>query len=441
MTQRHLTGLIAILGIGAAMQAGAQDVIELGDIALGNFAPQSQIEKMWADYFAASVVADSGCDSAPVQLKYRSGNVTETRTSRVTGWTGSCRDGKRDGVGVLATRHESLSVSPNPSLNSSYWSWSEDQGTFVAGQRLGLWCNLKQGKSFEDSKHFQTPGLCSLGSGQYRKEPDGRWHQMTGSRNEVHKPDVYLPARELERESERILAQARAGTPVTPGLLSAEVPDFGDLVSGGRLRIPSNRLPIDLRSKRVAIVLTSRATSELERFKVMRQSLIQVSAKERKVQAEREAFITESDPAQVFAGLTAAIKAHVGSVVAANDLSVLQTGAADYAIVVDWRFSGEFALSPKDYKSVAGCPDPDHPTCRHFFSGAYGITILDRELVVQRLFAWGGSSGITYFYSTPAPYSRFFEILADGFKREWNVDTGSVRYGVDGWLKATGVKQ
>jgi hypothetical protein len=423
-----------IIGIGAVAHAHAQDVIELGERdSMAEFA------EMWHRYGTAMENSIGACDSAPAKLSFRQRTVLETHTFRVTGWTGGCREGKRDGPGTLSLQSEYMVDYPEGGFDDySSSDSSEARGELVAGRQVGLWCEARKSGSINGRLEGATPEHCKLGGSDfsYVREDDGRWHQLNGLK--PSKPDVYVVAGELERESARLLAAARAGVPAVPRSLTAVVPAFRDLIAGGGLKVPANETPIVLSSRRVAIVLSARAIAELARFRAMRQSLIDVSAKDQKVQVERARFISESDPAQVLAGFTAAIKAHGGAVVPADDLSALQTDSADYAIVVDWHYEGEFALSAKDYKSIDPCPDQIRPRdCRRFFRDAFSFALLDRDLVVQGMGDWDNTdSWIFYFYSDTMPYSTLFETLARGFKSRWKVDDGSVRLSVDGWLES-----
>src|SRR5690349_3833065 len=99
----------------------------------------------------------------------------------VTGWTGQCVDGKRDGKGVLSWTVERTSMGGSTLFVTRVVSQME--GSFVKGERLGLWC-IEDWQTFVNGKpgsHLDMKGNCmllteSIGSAtSYRKTQDGRW--------------------------------------------------------------------------------------------------------------------------------------------------------------------------------------------------------------------------------------------------------------------------
>lgn len=358
---------------------------------------------------------------------------------RVVGWTGSCAEGKRDGKGVLSVRHETIDHEPSSGNNSTGATWEDEEGTFVAGKPLGAWCVVKAGK--EGGTHVPHNVGCLLRDGTpnmtfYTKAADGRW-QVASLVFDIVKPGIFLEPDSLERESDRIISDARAGRPIGRAKLEASVPAFDDLLRDGKLRLALDKTPIDLGTKRVAVLVSTRAAKELERFAAMRQALIDVSSGAKKVDEDRNAFIAHSDPKLLLAGVSKGIRNYAPSAQPAADLSVLQDGTADYAIVFDWRFFGDFAISPKDYKLIPPCPENAKDTCRHLYRHAYGVYVLNRNLEVVRQFDLDVERWTDYFYSNRLPYAKLFEILSVKFEDVWNLDDGGVLRQTREWMKAT----
>lgn len=371
--------------------------------------------------------------------------VDRTEKYSLTGWTGGCREGKRDGFGVLSIGEDSIDNEPGAEGSQSESRWHDLEGTYVEGQAIGLGCIVNSRS--EGREMLGKPVLrCSLSGaentpGFFRKETDGRW-TIVDYRSQPIEPLAFVSPGALERESERAIAAAKQGSPIGQFLLPVIVPDFGDILSGGAIVLaPSIENP-PLKGKRVAVVLSARAVSELERFSKMRETLINVSARIPKAgRARREEFIAGSNPSRVIASVVAAVKSHAGTAVPAEDLSVLANGAADYVLVFDWRFSGDFALDAKQYAALPACRDAsDNSTCYKFFGQAFTGWLVNSRLEAERFYEWD-FDGVSAYHTTGDQgegYKQLFTTLGyiSDFEGRFNIDDGDIREKVDEWLKA-----
>jgi hypothetical protein len=377
--------------------------------------------------------------SAYKASKYES--VTDKRWT-VTGWTGGCQEGKRDGTGIITQRWDEIDTAPQKDGDKTGYTWADWQVTFVDGKLVGLICPLKSGAGGPELR-ATGPGGCWLGGGEndtgyFQRQPDGRSRAVSIMGVPV-RPATYALSGALERESARMIAAAKAGEPVGRTSLPVVVPDFGDIVGGGQLRYSPVAKRLDLRNSRVAVVLSAHSTQELARFAQMRQEMI---ARKESLQKEgplyREEFIKWSDPKQVMGSVVTGLKSGIKTVIPANDLSVLTSGQADYALIFDWRFAGDFSLSKKDFKSLPRCRDGKPDQCTVLFNQTYTGWLINSKLEVLGAFESGDSFVYQILYDASlydSSYVDLFRALGRyGFKYQFNMDDGAIWKEVRRWV-------
>lgn len=364
-------------------------------------------------------------------------SMDSIQTSEVSGWTGGCREGKRDGPGVLSVRSHSLDVTTG---QRGYAHWYEVEGNFVEGMQVGLGCYVRSGTEGPDARpmpHFCTVFGGDGNPGGFRREPDGRW-AVAGIGNKPVEPVAFAAKGALERESERVIAAAKQRRPIGRVRLPVVVADFGDIIRGGSIVLAPSKETPSLRGKRVAIVLSARAVTELERFTKMREALVNSSTRvPKEARRDREEFIAGSDPGYVVASVVAAVNASGATAVPAEDLNVLKSGAADYALVFDWRFTGNFALDAKQYAALPPCSnEADTRTCYQFFRHSFSGWLVNSSFEAERFYEWDLDKVSTHNSSADQKmgYGRFFGVLTYT-KLLFNIDNGEIRNTVGDWFK------
>ncbi len=351
-------------------------------------------------------------------------------------WSGACVDGKRDGPGVLTWQSEKPFASGNKLTVTT-----TAEGRFVKGQRLGMWCVTKYEATLSNrppSPRLPLSGLgCRLheghakGTPSYIKQPDGRWQEYV-----LGEPGAtFLAAGELEAQSAKLLADAAAGKTDLKARVVMQSRDLDDLLPGSKIVAAMSASPIPLKDKRVAIVLSSQSVSEFGRFKSERQALIDASAGLRgEAAAERSRFIKASNPDRLLVNIAKVMQKHAKDVHPADDLSGLQNGRFDYALVVDWKSMTRFDQLGK-YDKAAWPPKP--------FPAASGVAceslrgfLIGRDLkVVRQLPAFPSCQ---FDLSTATGDQAYMWILATYFADHWgngSDELGLSVLGLDAFLK------
>ena len=372
-------------------------------------------------YIANGKALVANCELAPVSRRMTGDGYDITSIQTAISWTGGCVKNKRDGRGVLTTRDETRDNLKNVvTLNSI----TKQDITLVAGEPVGLYC-VDSTSYNEGAVYSHTDLGCALagfpvaGYDFFRKTSDGRWRLL--ELGKFLEPPVTLAPGALESASERMVAEVRAAKALSPVKLDSRTPALDDIVRDGRFVRLMQLQPLDLKTRRVAIVLTGHALAELDRFRKMRQSLIDQSARGRL--KSRAAFIENSDPARLLGGLAAPMRTNAKSVVPADDLTPLTDGSADYVLVIDWNYTGNFALSPKEFQAVAACDDygPDSQ-CLLLFAQNTHAWLFDRNLEVVRSYTMGMSYPISSAGIADRKYESLVEKLASGFGFTWRID-------------------
>jgi len=409
--------------------------------------------KTWNDNEWVSLLRS--CKLGTVQGRYSGEFDDSTLVHAITGWTGDCANGLRDGYGALSTRSETIDnhflmsagspvtrpalptvASATNGVDTGYASSKIELGAFVRGARIGLWC-VTEFRVIKAAPYTPTTALgCNivqegraLGA-VYRKEADGRW-QAWGYDDKPVEPPVFLAAGSLETESARLVADARAARVSKQVEIVAETQVLDDLVRGSRIAVALNSDPLDLKTKRVAMILSSHSLTELERYRQMRQGLIDATLSGARNYPSRDDFIALSDPDLVVAGLASGLTPNVQRVVAADDLSVLADGKADYALIVDWRHTQNFNLSAKDYMALPFYVDG--ATDGNVFTDSASAWLVNRELKAIRRYDLGVIN-FTNFHPRKPAYENLLYSLANGFRNHWGLG-GSHSIWLDSVLK------
>lgn len=349
-------------------------------------------------------------------------------TVSITGWTGGCVDGKRDGAGTLT-----FSVARDSSEFSSVANWKVD-ARFVRGELRGLYCILEfESVSQGRSRKLDITG-CSLVTGEpvrgpqasYRKAADGRW-QLWGSRGPAM-PEVYLPAGALEAESEKLIAAAKAGKAPVAATVTMESRALDDLVPGARIALAPTPGAVSLEGKRVALVLSSRSLDEMERFKRERQALIdQTRSLTGDAAKARARFIEASNPNRLVTNLAKVVGRKAKQVVDAEDLSGLGQ-AYDYALVVEWASLTRLDLLGKfDSFPVSTWEDEQAGKAAALSGESVGGFLVGPGLKAVKQFpgkatVWGSKKDFPYQGDL-----RYLSQLAAYYEKQWGMgpdDTG-----------------
>ena len=285
----------------------------------------------------------------------------------VTSWTGQCIEGQRHGRGTLQFARQVDNTTNRVELGTITAITKEVlEGEFVNGKRHGLWCLLKIDStmsttgqsSFAKSMDKQNDaaikanlnrsGECTLkyadarsSSVVFRKVPDGRW-----------KPDVegsaYLPAGELESQSAKLIAAATASKVGIVMRLVLTDPVFEDLLKGGQITLALGSGKPSLKGKRVALILSSSAITEMQRLRRERENLISAGKDLAGSDAEyMRIFAATSDPDRFLAKLVSEIKNYARQVVPVDDLTSIRDGKFDYTLMIDFKFLDRLDLLGK----------------------------------------------------------------------------------------------
>lgn len=360
-------------------------------------------------------------------------------------WSGACVDGKRDGDGVLTwteeqTRNTSIDQATN--LESRSIITLKSEGRFVNGQRLGLWCMTRKSRlasktqnftyppsEFEDSGCSVFAGNVKQITGNYRKQRDGSWMQYGfGSAS-----GSSLAPGTLEAQSAKVLADATAGkTDLKIPELVVENRALDDLVRGSKIVFAPSAAPISLQGKRVAVLLSSRTLSDLERFKREREALITASGGLTGDAAKyRSEFIAASNPDRPLTNVAKTVRKYAKTVLPADDLVGLQKGAFDYALIIDWRHMTRFDLLGKYDNSYPKKGETPAPVCESWAA----------FLVTPDLKAVKELPASSRCYPKGKDYNGDFHymlMLSMFFQTEWGKspdDTGMSMLGIDYILK------
>lgn len=326
--------------------------------------------------------AEADCLGQSVKDSYRLkttyGTSTQLNTYSAPEWSGGCVQGRRDGYGRLRTNW--LSSTNNGATIPLIFA---HEGEMVAGQRAGLWCAWIGKNTFNDGKSIATPpdtrkpaNYCTLYSPQasfrgvfvqthFTQDTDGSWRIG---------PTARISREAMEQASRQLVAATRNGLSPEPFRLPVQIDALADLVNGGTAwLVPGPPLdyfaktgqPPALAGKRVVLVLSTRAGTELQRWGAERKALLDATTQLREdgIANARKSFIEATQPEQLLRNWAATMALNGAQVRVADDLSPLADGSADYALLVDWGYHSQLPRSVRDLRRMKLCLSDD-ATCK-----------------------------------------------------------------------------
>ncbi|WP_291209262.1 hypothetical protein [Hyphomonas sp.] len=300
-------------------------------------------------------------------------------------WTGGCVDKLRDGFGQF-TNEDRLLLTPLTGSfpSSTFTTVKVEEGTLVRGRYAGLWCRLSLKGNGEEN---QKPTTCALRSGnvslgQFVKDETGSWRRADVYGEVSESPEVYAPG-SLEAESQRLIAEARAGSFGGPINLQGQAEALTDLVAGASIRLSTDEPVRSIRGKRVAIVLSTRTLDDLQRWTAEREKVIEEMQRYRsntQFESYFSQFVSNSDPTRLVGAATTSILSAGGIPFAADDLSVLQDGSADYVLIVDWRYSARIPTSVRSLKAMSICALEDPCENDEIYDSSVSTYLVTRDM-------------------------------------------------------------
>lgn len=437
-----------VLMICSFLLAGTVDAVQFTAEQQANIDKQKEITQRGIELMKeANLRAMEQCDVTRfVVPKPEYNSITKQEeildTTVKIEWTGACAQGKRDGEGVLTIISESMS---HRRIDEKNWtetrvtSTTISEGHLVKGQRIGLWCGtvkVKVETKTQDGKlsPFESVSdYCTVAAGKgkplagnFKKQPDGSWRGIG---------DVTLPAGALEAQSAKLLADAAAGKANLKVDLIGKSQVLDDLVRGSSIALAPITAPIPLKNKRVGIVLSSGTISEMERFKRERAAFIAATSGLSGDAAKyRAKFITASNPDRLLVNVAKVVRKYFGTAQPADDLSGLQQGKFDYALVIDWKDKTRFDLLGK-YDSFHNYSEKDPgiaPVCQ-----SMGGFLINSDLKAVKQMNWPYSCSHKWQHEDKGDLSYMIK-LSGFFEHEWGEgpdDVGGLMGGLDFFLK------
>jgi TPR repeat protein len=270
-------------------------------------------------------------------------------------WIGGCKNGYRDGPGIEVYEYKSQYSATH----------QETQETYAEGVEAGLRCTTSD-ISASDGKISTGPtlvGRCLLtlpyiGAGWWpmlRRSSSGEWH-VDDSRDDFPRADpspIVVEGAAVEQANASLIQAAQAGSAAGKIELPLQSLMLADLLPEGRSALTIDPTdPVDVAGKRVAVVLSSQALKEIDRWKAAREQFARTKGYGLLAGPADAGALAQSlekgDPSKLVASLVSTLRTVAGSVVPAEDLSPLTRGEADYAVVADWRFDGGY-FDPKQF--------------------------------------------------------------------------------------------
>jgi len=377
----------------------------------------------------------SGCAGGAFTQNSSTGMTMETATSP---WTGPCVNGLKDGRGtfIVKTRNDTKS-----DLLGVTTDETEVSGFYVRGAPAGLSCNVTISSTM-NGKPFQSPipnictfALASAASPYLTKQTDGNW-RVSPDMSSGPLPDFVASASDVDALSETLIARAKSGAPNGPVELKVNIPAAADLIQSGQFTFAVNNEPLQLKSKRVAIVLTSNTEKEFSRYNEMRQALFNTTSGIKDYYGHRKEFLARSDPNNILLSTSAGFLLKTAGVQPADDFSVLNDSGVDYVALVDWHFNGNFNLTKAQFRALPVCAkDADASQCPLFFQDVLSIVLIAKDLKIVR--AWSISSGklekLDFLYTSNTLDELFDQIYDNTIA--WDKETGLMRDSVKNWLE------
>lgn len=296
-----------------------------------------------------------------------------------SGWTGACVEGLPDGPGRYNERRE-VAGTTTEFIHEVY---------LVRGRQAGLACQtqVSSGPRARRPTELAALSFCAMNGLDVLIKRDGELWRGVDLDGAFVEPAVTFSSDEVERESNRLIAAARQER-VAQANLTATAMVLNDLVGGARIRVNIDSTLRTLQGRRVAIVLSSRAIEELARWRVERERLLTAFRAApsrdhgRDYEEAIQTFEAQTRPENFVFGVASTVQAAGGSAFAADDLSVLQDGSADYVLAVDWSFTQRVPQSLSAYRSMPSCDRVPGRSCADdaYLSVSFAAYLISPEL-------------------------------------------------------------
>jgi len=380
-------------------------------------------------------LSGAGAAGSFVQNFTYEGVVISTTQISTTQWSGACINGLKDGPGsfTIKSRTDTKSDSVVTILEQA------SSGLYVRGQPAGLNCNdiisyIFRGKSVQSTMpHYCTLALGDLPSPNLVKQTDGNWQVKPATPTGAF-PIMFATASDVDAISASANSRVKTGDLTGPIEFKVQIPDAADLVQNGEFTLALNSAPLQLKSKRVAIVLTSNTEKEFARFNTMRKGFFSQTAGVGDI--DRKDYIARSDPKNMLINISTAFAGQTAGLQSAGDLSVLGDGGVDYVALADWRFKGNFNLSRSEFRALPVCEvGDDESRCPLFLDYDLSILLISKELKIVR--AWSTSGGAAKKYSYEYKENSLDEFFHQMYSETtaWDKDVGIIKEIVKQWLE------
>lgn len=353
----------------------------------------------------------SDCSTSQPELIHQ-GFGKDIRDSMLIDWTGACVDGKHDGHGALIWKTNRSYVSePNTTIATSE---HRQEGRFVKGQRVGLWCGYSKGPRNSEEGCVILAGHGKRMTNIFRKQSDGTWLEYVGG----NKTNTRQAAGTLEAYSEGVIDDFLASRPIRQMVQVMQSPILNDLVRGSKIVFIPSTVPVSLKDKRVAIVLSSGTLTELARFNQQREEVI---AATRKIPGDAwiEKFVAASNSDRMLVAIYKVLAKYAKVVQPMDDLSVLQKGNFDYAFVLDWKNMTQLDKVASYYRSPS---DLNEAIVAEQSLSAF---LINRELKAVMKF-----NGMKNYSESKNWYSKSGDMrfLAEFFELNWSSESTYATY-------------
>ncbi|MBX3565569.1 MAG: sel1 repeat family protein [Sphingomonas sp.] len=325
------------------------------------------------------------------------------RSKTVIDWNGACLDGMADGFGRFTMLSEmTTQYSTNHMTNV-------DEGMMARGQMTGMWCNISSVSDDESTIagkymkiHSDKPRPCTLAYSAgyahqfgWRHNPDGSWSAI-----QIGQAGLNAPLNVSAGTMDMVVTKLAKDRNTFPDFPFATSLLDGLLPGGAATSLSDMSKPIDLTGKRIALVLSSRTVTELARWGKQRDAFVKsrgygktfgsagYDMNGQRYDNTLTGIIASTDPAGFIPGVIAALQPTLGAdakIVAADDLGVLTSGQADYAIVIDWSFDGGL-LSPSQFEKMPFCDTAKNvDLCVPMFKDHWVALVVDPKIRIAAL--------------------------------------------------------
>lgn len=341
--------------------------------------------------FYASLSGDCNASQKTLQVKsVDKPDQTVTMTVTREGWTGTCEHGLAEGVGTLTVRARMN----DGSKFFTFPALSRTTGRMLHGKKIGPWqIQANESGYLPSSGANWYDGLYqwedALYSGLYARKPDGSYYAVEyDTTSKTAKPRAGAPAISAAMVEQAIQARVDAASGRAAGATASPklpVAMLADLIPGGLVaKSPGAGLQA-IRSKKVAIILSTETIASMRRIDELQAQLKAYAARQSKPEIRTSLLELAQlpDKAAIAREIARALRLHFASVTLAKDMPAFLQSDADYAVVVDFHFEHQSAALLKDFDTILGGTEipitVNTPTRSH---GEFYFVVLDRKLDV-----------------------------------------------------------